>query len=85
MNEQNQNDQNATPREVEAPQTERTLSRPRLCRCGVNLTGRRPQARFCSAKCRTADCRNGRVHQLTKVVEALEQALAALKTLGGER
>jgi hypothetical protein len=82
MNEQNQNDQNPTPIEIEAPETERTFSNHRLCDgCGAALTRCRPQARFCSASCRTAARRTRRDHQLTKALAALEEALAALKGL----
>ncbi len=86
MNEENEIDQNPTSLEVEVLQTERTLATPRLCEgedCGADLTGRRPRARFCGARCRTAHRRSERDGQLTNIITALENAIAALKTYGG--
>jgi predicted nucleic acid-binding Zn ribbon protein len=83
MNEENQNDPNSTPLEIEALETERTLSSHRQCNgCGADLTGRRRAARFCSAKCRTAHHRKRRDGQLADIITALEDAIAALKTFG---
>lgn len=86
MTNEHRDDRNPTLIEENAVGTERTLSSNRLCEsCGADLTGRRPQARFCSAKCRTAARRQNHQDHLTKVVAGLEEALAALKNLGGEQ
>jgi predicted nucleic acid-binding Zn ribbon protein len=61
------------------PQNERTASAGRLCAtCATSLNGRRPQARFCSDRCRTQHRREG-IRQT--VHEALLQAEAALRAL----
>jgi hypothetical protein len=50
--------------------------------CGADLTGRRPGARFCGAQCRSATRRKRRDDQLTNIITALEEAIAALKAFG---
>jgi predicted nucleic acid-binding Zn ribbon protein len=67
------------------PETERTLPNGRVCAgCGVTLTDRRPQARFCSARCRTEHNRRQRNSRLAQLVASFEATVTALKQeLGG--
>jgi hypothetical protein len=44
------------------PETERRLSEDRSCAgCGTSLQGRRPQAKFCSDRCRMQSARSSRL------------------------
>jgi hypothetical protein len=62
------------------PQTERTLSSARLCEgCGTSLGGRRRQARYCSAKCRTLAHRSARQRGITALLTTLERTVASLR------
>jgi hypothetical protein len=61
-------------------ETERTVSSDRLCEgCDTTLVGRRPQARFCSDACRTAERRPRLTTRLLDLLTAIEQAVAALR------
>jgi hypothetical protein len=63
-----------------APETERSVSEHRFCAgCGVDLTGRRRQARFCSDRCRTDHYRRDSASRIATLVDALEQTVATLK------
>jgi hypothetical protein len=80
MNEENRIDPNPQTLEIEAPETERTLCSHRLCKgCGAVLAGRRPQAKFCSARCRTAARRTAQAKHLTNSIEKLGQIITALR------
>ena len=80
----NPNDPEVQDLEIEAAETERTLPEHRLCvGCGTALTGRRPQAKFCSARCRTATRRNTQTADLNRHLATIEASLAALKKFGG--
>ena len=60
--------------------TERTVSNGRLCaNCATLIEGRRPQARFCSDRCRTAAHRREREERLRCRLEALEVAAGSLQ------
>jgi hypothetical protein len=72
--------------EIEPSETECTLSSHRLCKaCGADLTDRRPQAKFCSARCRTGARRIAHTKHLTNLIEVLDEMVAALRTLVGGR
>ena len=61
-------------------ETERTVSSGRLCEgCDTPLVGRRPQARFCSDACRTAERRHRLTTRFLELLTAIEQAVAALR------
>jgi endogenous inhibitor of DNA gyrase (YacG/DUF329 family) len=61
-------------------ETERTVSEARSCAsCGTSLNGRRRQALFCSARCRTQYGRTLRADKLVALFAALEEAVNALK------
>jgi hypothetical protein len=61
------------------PETERTLPTGRVCdNCGASLDARRPQARFCSARCRTATRRKSRQDRIALALEAVSKAVTAL-------
>jgi predicted nucleic acid-binding Zn ribbon protein len=61
------------------PETERPVSEGRVCEgCGTSLSGRRPQARFCSDRCRSQARRDSRSHRLTELVIRLDETVAAL-------
>jgi hypothetical protein len=64
-------------------QSERAVSR--VCvGCDADLTARRRQARFCSAKCRAQYSRRRRSERLEDLIATSEHALAALKKeIGG--
>lgn len=62
------------------PETERTLSTSRLCEgCGRDIAGRRPQARHCSAQCRSEHRRRAQNARLAQLLATLERTVAALK------
>jgi len=66
--------------------TERTLSSGRLCaNCVASLAGRRPQARFCSDRCRSEHRRQLRTTRLQSLVASLEKTVTALKDAIGAR
>jgi hypothetical protein len=58
----------------DAPQTERRLSTGRACAgCGASLEGRRPQARYCSDRCRVRTGREARIREWMKIREQLDR------------
>lgn len=60
-------------------ETERTISQDRLCRgCGASLVDRRPQARFCSARCRTQARRDRQSDRVAELLDTLTEAVARL-------
>src|SRR5262245_11765194 len=62
------------------PETERAVSEARLCAaCGVTLANRRPQARFCSARCRTAARRENERRRLNELLDTMQQILDTLR------
>jgi predicted nucleic acid-binding Zn ribbon protein len=61
-------------------ETERTDSTDRLCgACGTPLRDRRPQARFCSDRCRTQAGRNGQRQRIAAVLDALAEGVHELR------
>jgi hypothetical protein len=61
-------------------ETERTVSQGRLCAtCGVTLTDRRPQARFCSDACRMRFRRQKQATRLNELLTTIEKSTAALR------
>jgi hypothetical protein len=62
------------------PESERTVSAPRLCRvCGASIDGLRPQARSCSDACRA---RGRRQDQDQRVAACLYAITRAVEDLG---
>jgi len=54
------------------PETERTVLMGRLCgNCGESIDDRRPQARYCSDRCRTAAHRVERERRLMTLLRGL--------------
>ena len=63
-----------------APETERPVSEGRVCEgCGKSLTGRRPQARFCSDRCRSRVKRDARSNRLAELANRLDETVVALR------
>ena len=66
-------------------EAERTDSGARLCNgCGTPLTGKRPQAQYCTDRCRSQARRNRGRRRVAAALQALAQAVADLRDeLGG--
>jgi len=63
-----------------APQTERTVPEARVCEfCGAALVRRRPQARHCGDRCRTAARRELRLQRLVAHLDTIQNAVNALR------
>lgn len=61
-------------------ETERTLATGRMCTgCGVPLTGRRPQARYCSDRCRTRGGREAHRRRIAGLLDTITDAADALR------
>jgi predicted nucleic acid-binding Zn ribbon protein len=69
-----------TPASDLIPQSEHSVSSDRLCAsCGAPLTDRRPQARFCSDRCRTHSGREAQQQRLAALLNVLSEALGDLR------
>ena len=63
-----------------AGESERTLPGERLCAgCGVPLAGRRPQARYCSARCRTRASREAHRRHIMRLLDTISAATEGLR------
>ncbi len=62
------------------PETDSTGSRARLCRgCGTSLSGKRPQAQYCSDRCRSRARRTTIQRRITAALRRLEHAVKNLR------
>jgi hypothetical protein len=76
----NGRDDTLPPGTAVAGETERTLPGARRCAgCGVPLAGRRLQARFCSARCRTRTGREAHRRNIARLLDTISAATEALK------
>ena len=84
MKNDNQNDPDTYLLEENTLRAERTLPRHLVCAgCGADLTGRRPAAKFCTARCRTAARRIAHTDDINRHLAIIEASLAAVRKLGG--
>ena len=65
---------------VPAAETEHAVSGTHLCGCcGKKMTGRRPQARYCSDVCRTRANRRDHERRIAGFLDAIAQAVEGLR------
>jgi hypothetical protein len=68
------------PPEERRLETDRTATGPRLCEgCGADLTPRRPQARWCSNRCRAEGGRKRHAGRIRHLIGQIEDLFADLK------
>ena len=85
MKNDNQNEPVIQLLEDNAVEGERTPPGHRLCAgCGADLAGRRPDAKFCTARCRTAARRIAHTDDINRHLAIIEASLAAVRKLGGQ-
>jgi hypothetical protein len=66
-----------SPSDKGSPETERRLSEGRSCAgCATSLQGRRPQAKFCSDRCRVRFARRSRLETLRDLRSRLDSSIA---------
>jgi hypothetical protein len=66
------------------PETERTVSSDRFCNtCDAHLTARRPQARFCSDRCRVQYHRGQLAKRRNELLNGIVNAVHELLEIGG--
>ena len=62
--------------DIQQPETERRLSEARSCAgCGTSLEGRRPQAKYCSDRCRVRTAREARVREWLDIRKRLDRLI----------